>query len=245
MFSAEAMRLAAIEVVTPLAALQAGTSFPTLAGKRVYDSRSAAVGDLDETLPYTPVLSFYTAASSTLQRGDAAGFSDSECEAVLEIVAELAVAAKDEDGIVYADAMAEGDPEARLVLAALVAQVIFLLTEAPAGALFRKFVLGVRRIEEEPFSVPNLGLRWQRTTIRLTCAIPQDRFDLAGGLPEPVKSLATLLPEGSYARRKLDALAEHFAGASRTPLAEVAIYDDPDATSGTGRPIASTGDLNA
>ncbi len=245
MFSAEAMRLAAIEVVTPHAALAAGSGLPTLAGKRAYDSRAVAIGDLDATLEYTPVLSFYTAASRTAQRGDAAAFDDGECEAVLEIVAELAVAAEDEDGSTFADAMARDDPEARLVLAALVAQVIYLLTEAPAGALFRKFILGVRRVEEEPFAVPNLGLRWQRTIIRLTCGLPQDRFDPAGGLPEPVRSLMGVLPEGSYARGKLDALAGHFAGSTLPSLAGVAIFGDPDADPETDRPIATTGDIDA
>jgi hypothetical protein len=241
MFSAEALRLAAIEVVTPYAALLAGTGFPTLAGKRAYDSRSVAVGDLDEALAYTPVLSFYTASSRIAQRGDAAAFDDGECEAVLEIIAELAVAEKDEENVAYADAMAGDDPEARLVLAALVSQVIYLLTEANAGELFRKCHLGIRRIEEEPFSVPNLGLRWQRTTIRLTCGIPQDRFDrVNGGLPEPVKGLAAALPDGSYARTKLAALAAHFEGQASTPLAGIAVHTAP----GTD-PIASTGDLDA
>ncbi len=133
-------------------------------------------------------------------------------------------------------------PEA---LAALVAQVIYLLTEAPAGALFRKFILGVRRVEEEPFAVPNLGLRWQRTIIRLTCGLPQDRFDPAGGLPEPVRSLMGVLPEGSYARGKLDALAGHFAGSTLPSLAGVAIFGDPDADPETDRPIATTGDIDA
>lgn len=246
MFSAEAMRLAAIEVVTPYSALTDGASFPTLAGKRAYDSRAVAIGDLDEALSYTPVLSFYTASARTAQRGDAASFDDGECEAVLEIVAELAVAEKDEDNVAYADAMAGDDPEARLVLAALVSQVIFLLTESPSGALFRRFVLGIRRIEEEPFAVPNLGLRWQRTTIRLTCGIPQDRFDpVGGGLPEPVRSLASLLPEGSYARGKLDDLAAHFAGTAPVPLAGIAIFDDPDAEATTDTPIAATGEIDA
>lgn len=244
MFAAEAARLAAIEVLTPLAAIEAGEGFPTLAGKRVYDSRAAAIGDLDEKLSYTPVLSFYSGQSRQVARADAAAGDDAECEAVLDIVAELAVAQQDDAGS-FADAMAAGDPEARLVLAALVAQVIFLLTESEAGYLFRRFVLGVRRIEEEPFAVPNLGLRWQRTTIRMTIGVPQDRFDsVGGGLPEPVNTLAALLPQGSYARTKLEALAQAFAGTPRTPLAGTAIFDDPAADPETDAPIASTGDID-
>lgn len=234
MFSAEAARLAAIEVVTPYAALIDGTGFPTLAGKHVYDSRAAAIGDLDETLAYTPVLSFYTAATSREQRGPFSGAGDNECEAVLEFVAELAVAAQDDDGTTYVDAMAGTDPDARLVLAALVAQVIHLLTESEAGYLFRRIVGAVKRIEEEPFAVPNLGLRWQRTTVRMTLLVPQDDFPSAGGLPQPVRELAGHLPQGSYARTKLDALAAAFAGEPRAPLTELMIRETADAN-----PIAS------
>lgn len=223
MFSAEAMRLAAIEVVTPFAAITAGSGFPTLAGKRAYDSRAASVGDLDEKLPYTPVLSFFTANARATLRGDAAEIDDQECEGVLEVVAELAVNATDNDGV-FADALAGDDPEARLVLAALVAQVIFLLCYSEAGYLFRQSILNIRKIEEEPFALPQLGLRWQRTTIRLTCGLPADRFDIdQGGLPEPVKSLAASLPAGSYARTKLDELAAHFAADPRPALEMVTL----------------------
>lgn len=237
MFSAEAMRLAAIEVVTPFSAIEAGTGFPTLAGRHAYDSRAASVGDLDATLAYTPVLSFYTASARAVARADAADIDDQECEAVLEIVAELAVAAKDEDGE-FADALAGDDPEARLVLAALTAQVVFLLCQSQSGHLFRRFVLGIRRIEEEPFAVPQLGLRWQRTTIRLTCGVPGDIYDIAdGGLPEPVRTLAALLPDGSYAKAKLQALGAHFAADPRPALDGIKIHRGE-------LPVASIGNVS-
>ena len=235
MLSAEALRLAAIEVLTPLAAINAGSGFPTLAGKKVYDSRAAAVGDLDETAAYTPVLSLYTVSARSVARSDAAAVDDAECETVLEIVAELAVAAKDEaTGEIFSDAMAAADPETRLVLATLTAQVVFLLRESQAGYLFRQFCLGIRRIEEETFAVPSLGLRWQRTSIRLTCGIPEDGYVRTGGLPEPLRSLVFQLPAGSYARTKLELLAASFLSDVPPALAGVTIHRDDN-------PVASTG----
>lgn len=218
MFVAEAPRLAAIEVLMPLAACVAGTGFPTIAGAKVFDSRAAAISELDGSLAYTPVLSLYTGPSRAVLRSDAADITDAESQSVLEIVAELAVAAKEGDEE-FSDAMAGDDPDARMVLAALTSQAIFLLCHSQAGYLFRQFILNVRRIEVEPHALPQLGLRWQRNTIRITYGLLEERFDTAdGGLPEPVRSLADLLPAGSYARAKLDALASRFAADPRASL---------------------------
>lgn len=228
MLSADAMRLAAIEVLTPYAALVAATGFPTLAGKNVFDSRAAAIGELDGEKAYTPVLALYTGSAKATLRGDAAEIGDSENEAVLEIVAELAVAAKDENGE-FSDAMASEDPEARMVLSALTSQVIFHLCHSEAGYLFRRFILNVRRIEVEPHALPQLGLRWQRNTIRITCGLLGETYDIAaGGLPEPVRSLAAQLPVGSYAKAKLDDLAAHFPADPRPALEMVAIGPAPE-----------------
>lgn len=227
MLSADAMRLAAIEVLTPYAALVAGTGFPTLAGKNVFDSRAAALGELDGEKAYTPVLAIYTGSAKATLRGDAAEIDDAESEAVLEIVAELAVAAV-QDGEEFADAMASEDPEARMVLSALTSQVIFHLCHSEAGYLFRRFILNVRRIEVEPHALPQLGLRWQRNTIRIVCGLLGETYDIAaGGLPEPVRSLAALLPANSYARTKLNALAAHFPADPRPPLEMVTIGPAP------------------
>lgn len=246
MLSAEAMRLAAFEVLCPTAARISadGSGFPTLAGHRVFDSRAAAVAEIDGSDPrgYTPVLSLYTPSSRMVRRADAADERDNECEAVLEIVAELAVVARDDEGD-FVDALAGSDPEARLVLAGLASQVRSLLEFSPAGILFRNFVIGVRRIEREMFAVPNLGLRWHRETIRITAAVPDDAFLDAGGLPEPVRSLSEALPEGSYARSKLSQLAAHFTAVSRPPLQGIAVFDRVAADPETDDPIASTGDL--
>lgn len=246
MLSADALRLAAIEVLRPTVAVEAGEGFPTLAAHRVFDSRAAAVGDLDDRSPsgYTPTLSIYSHSSRITRRADAAAPDDNECEAVLEIVAELATVQRDGEGE-FVDAVAGGDADARLVLGALTAQVRFLLEFSQGGRLFRRAGIGVRRIDEETFAVPDLGLRWHRVTMRVTAAIPDDRFDLeAGGLPEPLATLAAALPDGSYAKGKLTELAAHFAGEARTPLAGIAIFDDPDGDAGEDQPVAAIGDID-
>lgn len=239
MLAAEALRLAAVEVLCPTAALLAGGPFPTLAGRRVFDSRAAEIDDLDETLAYTPVLALYSRSARMASRGDAADGDDHECQAVLEIVGELAVAAGEGGDPPFADALAGSDPEGRLVLAAMMAQVRFLLEFSQSGALFRDMRIAVRQVEEETMALPEYGLRWQRIFMRITAAVPDDSFDIAaGGLPEPIGALLSRLPENSYAKTRLAALAAHFAADPRPALEGTTIApafgDDP---------IASTGDL--
>ncbi len=246
MLSAEAARLAAIEVLCPTASLAANANYPTLAGRVILDSRSTALQDLDRDHEYTPTVALHTISSTVSRRGDAADAADSECSTEIEIVCELAVVACDEGGPDYADAMASDDPEARLVLAALTSQVRNLLEFSQRGFLFRDTIIGIRKIEEEAFGVPELGLRWHRTTMRLSVAIEDDRFDQQnGGMPEPMATLFGKLPAGSYAKHKLAQLATHFAADPRPPLAGVAAFDNPDADPATDKPIFWTGATHA
>ena len=221
MLSAEAARLAAIEVLCPTAALRGDEDFPTLAGARVLDSRLPGIDDLDREARFTPVLVLFSTDSTVQPRGAAADMADTDSRAVLEIVAELAVAATDEEGTFFADAMAADDWDARLVLAALCAQVRRLLSYDERGRLFRRFVRQVERVTEETFAIPQLGARWHRVTMRFELSVPDDEFTDDGGLPEPLKTLAGLLPEGSPAAERLATLAAHFATVVRTPLEDV------------------------
>ncbi|MGG7581026.1 hypothetical protein [Rhizobium sp. Nf11,1] len=207
MLSAEAMRLAAIEILRPTAAVEAGSGFPTLAGLMVLDTRDIAIEELNQTATYTPVLALYTMGSDAVLRGEMAAAGDTVATAVLEIVAELAIDA----GSGPADALVANDPEARLVLAALCAQTRYLLEYSQAGLLWRKIVKRVIRFEEETFAAPQLGVRWQRTTMRYHVELTDDDFDMTGGgLPQPIRRLYEALPDQSYAKAKLAALASHF-----------------------------------
>lgn len=228
MLSAAALRLAAIEVLSPTAANLGAGAFPTLAGRRVFDSRAPEVSDLDEGLAYAPCLSLYSSSSSDDERGTGSDATDRDCESVLEIVGELAVIVSD-DGEPFADALAGSDPQARLTLEAMMAQVRSLLEFSQAGHLFRQVCNGVRRIEMETHAVPEYGLRWHRIFMRLTCSVPADRFESGeAGLPEPLAGLAAALPDGSYAKGKLTELAAAFAADPRPPLRHITLAPDAE-----------------
>lgn len=226
MLAAEALRLAAIEVLCPTEAAIAGSGFPTLAKARVFDSRAAAIEDLDRDAPsgYTPVLSLYTPESGAALRSSMSSADDAVADAMLDIVAELAVADRDEDGE-FADAVsvAETDPEARLVLAALCSQVRYLLEQSPSGAIWRHLVNHVIKLELMTFAVPNLGLRFHRVTMRFHCEIRDDDFS-SPGLPEPIATIYNALPDESYAKAKLEALADHFVSQAPEPLEGITVH---------------------
>lgn len=225
MLSAEAVRLVAVETLCPTAAIVAGTGFPTLAGKRVFDSRPATLSEIDREAEYTPVVSLYTRRSSSSLRGALTDNTDTMTTTVLDIVAELAVVTRDTEAGQpdYVDAMADGDPTARLVLAALAGQIRFLLTNGAAGTAWRRLVREVVRVDTETFAIPEFGLRFQRLMLSFELSIREDRFDLAnGGLPEPLRSVHAALPAQSYAKTKLTELAGHFVGEPPDVLSEIA-----------------------
>tara|TARA_R110002020_G_scaffold471284_1_gene698227 strand:- start:20434 stop:21153 length:720 start_codon:yes stop_codon:yes gene_type:complete len=229
MLSAEAVRLAAVEILCPTAAIGGLEPFPTLAGHRVYDSREVAIQDLDQEKDYTPILALHTVESGVALRGEATAAWDTSADAVMDVVAELAVVAGDQDGdFVDAMPMAETDPSARLVLSALCAQVRFLLERSAGGGLWRRLVKRIVRIELQTFAVPEIGARWQRVTMRFHLEIRDDDFDMEnGGLPEPIKSVYAALPAGSYASAKLSELAAAFTGTTPEPLDTVIITTGP------------------
>lgn len=245
MLAAEAARLAALEVLCPKAALDAQAGYPTLAGDKVFDCRAIGIDEIDRDKKFTPCLALYTSESSAAARAAVSDVGDTDARATLIVVAELAIAVSAENvgEPAFADAMAGDDWEARLVLAALCAQVRRLLTYDERGYLFRRFVRQVDRVAEETFEIPQLGARWQRITQRYELSLPDDEFGDGAGLPEPLKSLAALLPDGSAASEKLAVLAAHFAAVDRMPFAGVAIFEDPDANPETDLPVASTGVL--
>lgn len=231
--AAETTRLAAVESLSPTGA----TAFPTLARERVFDSRRPSLDILAPGKEYTPVLSLFTRRSESPRRGAGQGSVSRNGRTILEVVAELAVASKDEDGP-FVDAMAGSDPKARIVLAALCAQVRFALTVGPTGVIFRKAVIAVESIDEEGFAVPELGLRWQRTTMLFDCLIPDDDFT-AGGLPQPAAQIAAMLPDDSYAKATLISMASQFGSADPLPVLETFAFETKvNGVSGQAGPAA-------
>lgn len=228
--AAEMLRLTAIESLSPLQAITAGSGFPTLAKGRVYDSRRPPISDMDRDRDFTPVLALFTRKSEAARRGIGQGSVSRNGRTILEVVAELAVAATDPEPIPgqpgeFVDALASDDPQARIILATLCAQVRYCLTEGPTGAIFRKACMAVDGIEEEAFAVPELGLRWHRTTMLFDCQIPDDSFQPTGGLPAPAAAITALLPAGSYAAVMLQKLASQFAAAAPLPRIETIAFE--------------------
>ncbi|WP_319517243.1 hypothetical protein [uncultured Martelella sp.] len=220
MLAAEALRLAAIEVLCPTASLEAGGPFPTLAGRAVFDSEPASLQSLDRNAPagYTPVISLYTSEAAAQLMGEASAAVDTQASAMLVIIAELAVVAEDNEGEFVAP-MAEDDPEARMVLAALCSQIRFKLERSTAGGAWRRLVRRIERVDMSTFAAPDFGLKYQRVMMRFACSIRDDEFDVEnGGLPEPIRSVHAALPANSYAKAKLAALAAHFAADPATAL---------------------------
>lgn len=222
MLAAEAVRLLTVELLRPTG-IPEGGNFPTLAGHRVYDSRSATLTELDAERDYTPVLGVYTHESTVEAAGPASGFSDTEASVILYVVAELATSTSDGSGSSpFVDAMAGSDAEARLVLAALVGQVRRILQFSAAGAEWRVLVKQVLQVEEKTHTIPEFGLRWQRVFSAYKLAVKDDDFDMSRpGLPEPLASIAAALPDGSYAKAKLAELASHFAAENPDQLRTV------------------------
>ena len=221
MLAAEAMRLAAYEALVPSdRLLQETPVWPTMAGDHVFDSQAIRFEDLADGVAFTPSIALYTDDSRSVRRGEGASSTIGFATATLTVVCELSVAVKD-DGAPYADAMATSDPKARLVLGALCAQVRQALVRGPTGAAFRRAVKSVDEVRIDQFALPEMGLRWMRSTMSFTCAIADDEFTDAAGLPQPIRRLMEALPENSYARGKLLELHALFLATDRAALAGI------------------------
>jgi hypothetical protein len=229
MLFSTALRLAAIECLCPTAVIAGDATAPTLAGIHVLDSRRPEIGDLDPSKKYTPVVSIFSGEATSTLRGEAAASNDRSATAVLEFVVELAEAIEAEEGDAYAEAIVNSDQDARIVLDALIAQIRRALEYGPAGSLFRKMRIGSPvKISCEPHVVPELDLRFCRTFVTMEFNAPDDVYSDADGLPEPAATLLASLPDGSYAKARLTALANAFAAIVRTDLTEITIATDPD-----------------
>ena len=218
--TAAALRLAAIDALLP----SDGADPRTLAGHHVYDSRAAAIGDLDDAElvadRYTPIIAVYTLSADADLRGEAAAHDDAACVTVLEFVGELAVITQ-EDGEFLLDAKAGDDPQAHLVLSALMAQVRRVLLHSEKARPFRDLFLSHAGDKLEFMAVPELGLNYHRAFLRMTFRIRDDGFPDASGLPPHVQAFAAGLPDGSHAKAKLLALGGHLAAETRTALAGI------------------------
>lgn len=226
MLAAAALRLCVVEALAPTACIASGVGFPTMAEHRVYDSAAIGVGDLQEGAPYTPAISVYTEDTRIERRGQTAPSVIGNATTDLVVVVELAERARDETGAeltlangnIATDAVINGDALQRLVLEALSAQVRAHLVRAPASAGLRRIMKAVASTRIEPFGLPQYGIRFMRNVITFSLEIADDKFTDDAGLPEPMRSAAADLPDGSYAKAQLAKLALAFGATSRDAL---------------------------
>lgn len=204
-----AVRLALVEALAPTAAIASDAGFPTLAGKRVLDSRQVALTDLDGG-EETPVIGVFSAEAESIRRGEAAGVDDRAATVSIEVVVELAVKQNDNDGA-FADARASNDAEAEMLLSAIVAQIRRTIETAPEGAIFRKVTKGsVIKFSSVPHVLPEIGVRMARRFVSIEVEVRDDCHNADGGLPEPLATLDAALPAGSYAKGQVAAIAAMF-----------------------------------
>lgn len=222
-FVVDAVRLAAVETLAPTAALQGlpGAAFPTIAGGHVFDSRMLMVEDFGSGSRRTPALGVYTESVRAEPRGNAQFSAPAVFMVDLVVEAEISILDRDEHGVPGVGP-APTDAAAELELGFLLAQTRRALTMSVGGGVLHRIVKQITDIESVPRRIPGFGIRLAGRTLRLRCAVDDDTWSAAGGLPEPLKTVRARLPTGSYAAAQLDRIAAAIAAdPARVPLEEI------------------------
>lgn len=204
-FSATALRIAAVEALRPAAALAGTAVFPTIAGAAVFDSRIVALADLKKLAVPSLVVGVFSEAVSIDSRGAAYQLAPGVVQ--VDLAFEIDVLQGEKDGDVLLGPPLNTDAAWEVKTDFLVAQIRKVLTTDPSGAIFRKVAKQILEISSVPFRIPELGVRLTRRTMVVKCAVSDEAWSLDGGLPEPLKTVAGLLPQTSPATTVLAAVA--------------------------------------
>ncbi len=210
-----ALRLATIEALAPTALVLGGEgTWPTVAGKRVFDSRQPPIEDLNPQ-EAGPVVCVYT-DDDDAKAGQSRGGPPflTTIDLVFELSVPLAIA-NDADPNTFVLADPQTDPQLEAGLDFLGAQIAFGLLYAPAGKIWRD-VCG-QRVQNPRSTIHRTseeGVRLARRTLTWRVEVNGDRFDPAPAaaptgtmiLPEPLRSVAAALPEGSYGTKIINGL---------------------------------------
>ncbi|MBZ8133229.1 hypothetical protein [Afifella sp. IM 167] len=209
--SMTALRLAAIETLAPTAAVEGKIPFPTIAGNNYFDSRSVSLGELDPQSDGAICVGVYCDRMGGESRGASAPAHPAWITADLVFEMEVAVIDRFDDEDAVANPATDEAAAARLEF--LASQIRFALLKRRDPALFRGLLREITETRSDQFRMPEIGVRLARRTMVMSCQIADDRWsDTPGELPEPLKSLAATLPEGSYGRPICVRLAEAWAG---------------------------------
>jgi len=218
MLSSLALRLAAIEGLRPTPALLADGPWPTLAKKHIYDSRIDPLEDLQEKEEW-PIIVIYAEDDDSHEAGQKRG--GPPYLLCIDLIFECSVvvkAAADADPQIFTVGWPETDAELEAALNLISAQIYFTLFYAPSGLIFRKVCASrVTNIRSTVHRTSEEGRRLARRTITWKVLVNgDDAYDPAPAqqltgfalLPEPLKTVACMLPENSYGRRVIDGLIQ-------------------------------------
>ena len=218
----DAIRLGAVEALCPTAAIIADSGYPTLAGKHVYDSRSVPIEHLQPGAKAVPVIAVYTEMVRGAPRGPAQFSVPADFTVDLVIELELAVRVRAGGGEPEGVGTPTTDAGGELQLGFLVAQARRAIVAAVGSGVLHRIVKQIVDVEAVPLRDFVSGERLVRRSLRLRCAFDDDRWNPAGGLPEPLAMLRARLPDGSAAAARLDRIAAAIAAdAARVPLDEI------------------------
>jgi hypothetical protein len=205
-----ALRLAAVEALCPTAALAADGPWQTLAQKYVFDSRINPIEDDLKVGEDRPIICVYTEhddGKSGQGRGGPPFLLTIDLVLELSIVVKIA---KDGDPENFIVGEPETDPELEAALDLLEAQIKFILLYAAPGRIWREVSKSrvhnprstIHRTSEE-------GIRLAKRTMTWKVEVEDDQYEAAPKaplkgfaiLPWPLRTVAEMLPEGSYGRK--------------------------------------------
>ncbi len=254
-FSHTALRLAVVEALSPYAAHQSLASggnptWPTFAGAQVFDSQIApvALANLNRKLP---VITVATDTAKTEPRGTAQDVmteGDGKQTAALAFEIMVPVKVRHDQGETV-ELVGPTDAFAKASLDMIASQILQRISDARMTGPLRHVLLTIERVESQPYSDPDTEVQLSALRLELTCQIAQqERWPPPSQtgldrLPEPLRSVALGLPEGSYGRKIALGLADLIGDPAKFPLLselrlagnlargpEDAPADDPDPT---------------
>lgn len=206
--SRTALRLATVEALSPTGVSPA--DLPTIAGRRVYDSRMDPIDDLakGQQAPVVVVYTEYDVATP----GEPQGGPPFRRRVTLSIeISVVAMAESPENPATFEPMVPVTDGETEAALDLLEAGIRYSLLYGPTGRLFRK-VTGSRivSIESTPHRATEEAIRLALRAITLQVYVDDDCFDILRGLsrlPEPLASVVAALPAGAYGKTIAEGLA--------------------------------------
>ena len=210
LLAATALRIGAKAALCPSAAVNGapGAAFPTMAGRHVYDSRSIPIDAVKRAKAPVPTLSIYTEMVRGAPRGPAQAVPPAEFTVDLVVEGEISVyvpqAGSEGDYLGWAASDAAGEAQLDFLMATARQAIV----DAVGRGVLRGIVKRIVSFEAMPVRDFVSGARVNRRTLRITCEVGDDRWNPAGGLPEPLATLRANLDDAAYAVPQLDMIAD-------------------------------------